>query len=153
MDDHIFDYSLVLPHVYIGSDLCRGNICPVHGGEFEELGILVEINLSVEKKEIPPDGIDIYAWIPVPDDYAPTVDQLNMGTAIIHEALSSHKNVYVHCKHGHGRSPSLVAAYLIRYKGYNAEQALDCIKSKRAEIHPVQLQIDALIAYESLWLK
>ncbi|MBI1863603.1 dual specificity protein phosphatase family protein [Candidatus Woesebacteria bacterium] len=153
MDDHVFDYSRITENIYIGSDLCKGNVCPIHGEEFEELKILVEINLSVEKKEIPPDGIDIYSWIPTPDEYPSTSDQFDIGTAIINEAVRLNKNVYVHCKLGHGRSPTMVCAYFIRYKGYSLSKALEFVKEKRPEIHIHERQIQALEEYEKKWLK
>jgi atypical dual specificity phosphatase len=153
MDDHVFDYSKITDNIYIGSDLCRGNVCPIHGEEFEELGILVELNLSVEKKEIPPDGIDIYSWIPVADDYPPTFDQFSIGTSIINQAVELGKNVYVHCKLGHGRSPTMVAAYLVRYRGYNVSEALKIIRERRPEVHISERQLSALKECEKKWLK
>jgi protein-tyrosine phosphatase len=143
-DDHIFDYSQITENIYIGSDLCKGMSCPVHGPEFEKLGILVELNLSVEKKEIPPDGIDIYAWIPVADDHAPTPEQLDIGTAIINEAVMHGKKVYIHCKNGHGRSPTMVAAYFIRYQGKSVDEAVAMILHHRNEVHLEFEQREAL---------
>jgi protein-tyrosine phosphatase len=134
-DDHIFDYSQITKNVFIGSDLCKGLSCPIHGPEFEKLGILVELNLSVEKKEIPPDGIDIYAWVPVADKHAPTPEQLDIGTAIINEAVMHGKKIYIHCKNGHGRSPTMVAAYFIRYQGKSVDEAVAMILHHRNEVH------------------
>ncbi|MBI1871975.1 dual specificity protein phosphatase family protein, partial [Candidatus Collierbacteria bacterium] len=57
------------------------------------------------------------------------------------------KKTYVHCTHGHGRAPTLVAAYLIK-KGKSTKDALDFIKSKRPSIHLDDPQVDALIEYE-----
>lgn len=152
-DSHIFDYSKITDNIYIGSDLCKGAVCPIHGPEFNALGILVELNLSVEKKEIPPDGIDIYSWIPVADGYPPTEDQMDIGTGIINEAVSKGKNVYVHCQNGHARSPTMVAAYLVRYKGMTVKDALKLIKEKRPEVHPEVNQIAALNEFAKRWSK
>jgi len=152
-DEHTFDYSRITDDIFIGSDLCRGMSCPVHGPEFEKLGILVELNLSVEKKETPPDGIDIYSWIPVADQHAPSPEQLDIGTAIINEAVMHGKKVYVHCKNGHERSPTMVAAYLIRYQGKTIDEALSMIKEKRDEVHLVAEQIEALRKFEEKWSK
>lgn len=153
IDKHIFDYSQITGNIYIGSDLCKGMSCPVHGPEFEKLGILVEINLSVEKKETPPDGIDIYAWIPVADKHAPTQEQLDLGTAIINEAVRNGKNVYVHCKNGHGRSPTMVAAYFIRYQGKTPDEAVAMILHHRNEVHLGFEQREALGKFEERFTK
>ena len=52
-------------------------------------------------------------------------------------------NVYVHCKNGHGRAPTLVAAYLTR-KGKPPAEAEAFIKSKRPSIHLEEAQRAAL---------
>ncbi len=147
-DKHTFDYSQITDNIFIGSDLCNGMSCQVHGPEFEKLGILVEINLSVEKKEVPPDGIDIYSWIPVADKHGPTQDQLYIGTAVINEAVMRDKKVYVHCKNGHGRSPTMVAAYLIRYHGKKVDEAVSMILHNRNEVHLEFDQREALGKFE-----
>ena len=152
-DLHIFDYSKITDNLYIGSDLCKGAVCPIHGPEFMALGILVELNLSAERKEIPPDGIDIYSWLPVPDGYPPTPEQLDIGSAIINQAVSEGKNIYVHCKNGHARSPTMVASYLIRFKGMGVDDAIDMIKAKRPEIHVEDNQRQALEEFKKKWLK
>lgn len=152
-DTHIFDYSQITDNIFIGSDLCKGMSCPIHGPEFEKLGILVELNLSVEKKEIPPDGIDIYAWIPVADKHAPTQEQLDIGTAIINEAVKNGKNIYVHCKNGHGRSPTMVAAYLVRYQGKTPDEAVAMILHRRNEVHLEFDQRESLGKFEQRYIK
>ncbi|MBI4153464.1 dual specificity protein phosphatase family protein [Candidatus Woesebacteria bacterium] len=152
-DGHVFDYSQITDNIFIGSDLCKGNSCPVHGPEFEALGILVELNLSAERKEIPPDGIDIYSWLPVADGYAPTQEQMDIGTAIMDEAIKQGKRVYVHCKNGHGRSPTMVAAYLIRYQGKGVDEAIDFVAGARPEIHVEETQKEALNKFLERWLK
>lgn len=146
-DEHLTDYSQITDLIFIGSDLCKGASCPVHGAEFEKLGILVEINLSVEKKEISPDGIDIYSWIPVANYKAPSATQFDIGTSIINEAVKHQKKVYVHCKNGHGRSPTMVMAYLIRFQGKLPNEAEEMVKEKRKEIHLEDEQREALVKY------
>lgn len=150
-DSHQMDYSKITANIYIGSDLCKGTTCEIHGAEFEDLGILAEINLSVEKKEHPPDGIDIYAWIPVADHHAPTQTQLDMGSALINETVKDGKNIYIHCKNGHGRSPTMVASYLIRYKGMRTAEAIEFISSKRKAVHLEDAQPDALDEFYERW--
>jgi len=53
----------------------------------------------------------------------------------------------VHCQHGHGRAPTLVAAYLIS-KGNSVEEAISLIASKRSTIHINDKQKEALILFE-----
>lgn len=44
------------------------------------------------------------------------------------------KKVYAHCQNGHGRAPTLAAAYLIK-NGKRVDEAIKIIKSKRPAIH------------------
>ncbi len=146
-DGHIVDYSLIIDKIYIGSNLCKGSVCPIHGNEFRELGVCVEINLDNERKEIPPDDMESYNWIPVVDGHPPNEIQLDLGTEAINTAVVHGRTVYVHCKNGHGRSPTLVAAYLIRYKDMTPHEANEFIKLKRPEIHIESSQMKALEDY------
>lgn len=152
-DSHVFDYSKIEEQIYIGSDLCRGGVCPIHGEEFEELGVGVEINLSAERNEKPPDFVKSYTWLPVVDGYSPDQTQLDIGTSVVNDAIEAGEVVYTHCKNGHGRSPTLVAAYLIRYRGMGVEEATELLKEKRPEIHIEEDQFKELRKFEKRWQK
>ena len=67
---------------------------------------------------------------------------------IIHEELSKGKSVLVHCIWGKSRSCSFVAAYLIKYKHFTTDQALDFIKQKRCQICPNANYVRQLRQYE-----
>jgi len=77
---------------------------------------------------------------------APTQKQLLIGAKAIKEFVDNKIKVYVHCKRGHGRSPSLVAAYFILI-GDNVNDAIKKIRSKRG-IHLNKEQIKALKKFE-----
>ncbi|HBC73133.1 MAG: Dual specificity protein phosphatase [Candidatus Amesbacteria bacterium GW2011_GWB1_47_19] len=144
MDGHRTDYSQITENIIIGSDLCPGPGCPVHSEEFKNLGVCAEVNLEIERNEKPTPGIDVYLWLPTEDKQAPNPDQLAIGTAAINEMVKTNKTIYVHCRNGHGRSPTMVAAYLIRYRNMGVSEAIALIKQKRPEIHPEEVQIKAL---------
>lgn len=111
--------------------------------------ILADISLEENRLDIP-FGVDIYLWIPVVDEQAPTLDQLSFGAESIERLVLQGKKVYIHCKNGHGRAPTFVAAYLIR-KGSTPEEAIKFIASKRPSIHLHAPQENILKAYyESL---
>lgn len=143
-DSHKFDYTEILDGLFIGSDLCQGGVCLLHAEQFKSLGVSVELNLSKEENELPPKDIEIYVWLPVTDGYAPSQSQLAVGASVINEALLTGKKVYVHCKNGHGRSPTIVAAYLTRYKNYKLDEAIELIEEKRPETHMEEIQTKAL---------
>lgn len=152
-DDHFFDYSKITDNIYIGSDLCKGNVCPIHSGQFRTLGVNAEINLTAEHKEIPPDDIDFYIWMPVEDHQSPSTDQFLVGTSIIDQVINQGKTIYVHCKAGHGRSPTLVAAYFIRFKGMSPTEAISYVSSQRLGVHFEDAQKEALIEFSHKWSK
>lgn len=150
-DDHSFDYSKITENIYIGSDLCKGSDCPIHSEQFKTLGVSAEINLTAEHKEIPPDAIDLYTWMPVIDHTSPSPDQLEIGTSIIDQVVSKGKTIYVHCKAGHGRSPTMVAAYLIRFKEMGLDQAISYVSSQRPGVHLEEAQKEALFEFSKKW--
>ncbi len=152
-DDHVFDYSTITESIILGSDFCKGGVCLLHEDEFKQLGVSVEINLSYENNELPPKSLESYIWLPVVDGNAPSETQLLIGTSVLDSAIQNGKKVYVHCRNGHGRSPALVAAYLMRYKGMPIEEAEEVIKTKRPESHLEKVQIEALTAFRDRWLK
>ena len=150
-DGHVVDYSKIEGQIYIGSDLCEGGVCPIHGEEFKELGVEVEINLSAERNETPPEFVKSYTWLPVVDGYSPDQTQLDIGTSVMNSAIENGHLVYTHCKNGHGRSPTLVAAYLIRYKGLGVDEANKYLEEKRPEIHIEEDQFKELREFEKRW--
>jgi protein-tyrosine phosphatase len=146
-DTHVFDYSVITENIILGSDFCNGRGCKEHEKEFNKLSVASEINLSVEKKETPPSNIESYMWTPVVDGYAPSMTQFDVGTAAINEIVKNGRVIYVHCTNGHGRSPTMVAAYLVRYKKLSVDEAIKFIKQKRPEIHIEDTQKEALDKY------
>ena len=143
-DDHDMTYTEIQPGIFLGSDFCKGGVCLIHNEEFKRLGVSYEINLSEEGNELPPNNISGYLWIPVVDGYAPTSEQMEMGVAFIHQAIEKGKKVYVHCKNGHGRSPTLIAAYLKRHRSMTVDEAMGLIRDRRKEIHIEETQRKAL---------
>lgn len=146
-DGHKFDYSKVTDKIIVGSDLCLGRNCKSHEKEFGKLNVSVEINVAAERVETPPKDVISYTHLPVVDGYAPTKEQFDVGTSIINEAVKDGRTVYVHCKNGHGRSPTLVAAYLMRFNNFDAGEAIDKIMKRRPEIHIETSQKKALMDY------
>jgi len=82
---------------------------------------------------------------------APNQNQLDMGTAIIDSTVGSNQKIYVHCTQGHGRSPTLVIAYFIRFQGKSLRDAEKIVKEKRPEIHIEDCQREALVEFEKRW--
>ncbi|MBI4239402.1 dual specificity protein phosphatase family protein [Candidatus Uhrbacteria bacterium] len=137
-----FEFSTITESITIGTNQC----CQSHFSEkLLSSGITVDISLE-ENRVDAPFGVESYLWLPVTDHTPPTDDQMHTGAAFIESVLSLGKKIYVHCKNGHGRAPTLVAAYLIS-TGKSVQDALSLIKEKRPVVHLEEGQIGALLRF------
>lgn len=142
-----FEYSKITENLFLGTSLC----CQAHfEEELLDKGISVDVSLQGENVDTP-FGVELFSWIPVMDNTAPTLDQINLGINIIDDAIKKDKKVYVHCEFGHGRAPTLIIAYLLKYGkvGESVQEVLEYVKSKRSVIHPNDSQISALYEFQS----
>lgn len=88
-----------------------------------------------------------YLSVPLLDTYPPTQGQLYDTVAWIDEQLKS-GGVFVHCALGHGRSATIIGAYLLYAKITSEVQyAVDFIKSKRPKIDLHKGQFSTLQQY------
>lgn len=140
-----FEYSEITEQIFVGTNLC----CDVHFKEdLLEKGITALISLEGERVDAP-FGVEFFSWIPVPDNQAPTRDQFAIGVNTLAKLIGLDKKVYVHCTFGHGRAPTLVAAYFIS-QGDSVEEAVRKIQEKRSVAHLNDTQIAALGKFEKL---
>ena len=139
-----FNYNKITPNIYLGTNMC----CQTH---FEKKllakGITLDVSLEGERID-KPYGIGYYLWLPTRDHTAPSMQKLHMGVHCISVAICEKEKVYVHCKNGHGRAPTMVAAYLIKHKNMSATEAVLYIKKRRPEIHPEPSQKKRLEQWE-----
>ena len=84
--------------------------------------------------------------LPVVDYEPPSQEQLLIGAGMLKELVDNNIKVYVHCKRGHGRSPTLVAAYFILERP-SASKASKRVRDKR-RIHLRLSQIKVLKEFE-----
>ncbi|MEX1997538.1 MAG: dual specificity protein phosphatase family protein [Candidatus Andersenbacteria bacterium] len=133
-DHKPLDYNYITDGIYVGTNFC----CQVHNTPLIQEGIEADISLESDRVDAP-FGVQFYSWLPVEDHTAPTREQLQVGVNMLETLVRLDKKVYVHCKNGHGRAPTLVAAYLIK-QGKTLEEAVEFLKSKRTSIHLQDVQ-------------
>ncbi len=133
------EYNHITDGIYIGTNQC----CQTHFDEkLKREGIEADISLEEDRVDAP-FGVQFYVWIPIKNHTAPTNEQLSFGVATIEKLAGMKKKIYIHCQNGHGRAPTMVAAYLIK-KGKTVDEAIDFIKNKRPTIHLEKVQKIAL---------
>lgn len=75
-------------------------------------------------------GFEVF-WLPVEDETAPTMDEMEEGLEWLDEAVYLGKKVFIHCRHGIGRTGTFVTAYLLR-RGFTMKQAGKMLKQTTA---------------------
>lgn len=134
------DLSKITDYIYIGTNAC----CGTHFDErLRDMGITADISLEAEQLDAPR-GADFYLWLPTLDHLPPRSAQFKVGIAALRELVRNKTKVYVHCKRGHGRAPTLVAAYLIKEKKMSPKQAVAFITKRRPITHLTPKQWSAL---------
>lgn len=130
--------SEVTPYLYIGGQFFE------HGlDNLQDWGITGVINMREEKAPLPFSQVE---WLktlhlPTPDHHAPAMRDFEKGVAFINEQRQKNGKVYIHCRAGEGRAPSMAAAYLMS-EGLSFDDALLLIKSARPF---VSLSFDQII--------
>jgi len=133
------NFNQIIDHIYVGTNMC----CQTHfRKELLDQGILADFSLEEERLDAP-FGVKFFFWLPTKDHTPPTQTQFQMGVDILKKCAELDLKVYVHCKNGHGRAPTMVAAYLIS-QGKTVKEALELIREKRSVIHLENSQVEAL---------
>ncbi len=141
-----FDYSQIDENVFIGTNMC----CQL-GFDRELLTKNVRADISLEEDRVDaPNGVDYFLWLPTKDHFAPSSDKLTLGIYTLNFLIERNVKVYIHCKNGHGRAPTLFIAYLVKKKGMEVSEAIKYLESKRASVHLTKDQIDALQKFAKL---
>ncbi len=100
----------------------------------KEHGIDAIINLcaefcdlhEIEKKS----GFEVY-YLPIPDEQAPDLDEMEKALAWLDEALYLGKKTLIHCCHGIGRTGTFVSSYFLR-RGMSLKLSSKTLKHSRA---------------------
>ena len=136
------DVSEITPTLLVGTNAC----CMMHYKLLLiERGVLHDVSLEGENVDAP-FGAETYLWLPTPDHEAPSLMSLWLGVQHIREVIEKGGRVYVHCKNGHGRGPTLAAAHLIS-TGMTLDEAVAAVRHGRPETHLEPIQYDALKSF------
>ncbi|GAB7079920.1 protein-tyrosine phosphatase family protein [Megalodesulfovibrio paquesii] len=107
------------PFVWVSDQLAVG-AAPLSYAQLARLhdeGVSAILNLCGEfcdLHEIERDhGFEVH-YLPIPDEEAPDMAALEAALAWLDEAIYLGKRVYIHCRHGIGRTGTVLNAYLLR---------------------------------------
>ena len=87
-----------------------------------------------------------YAFIPVRDFSAPTIEDISKFVNFVNKMLEHKNPVVVCCGAGIGRTGTMLAAYLVG-KCYSAEKALEEVREKRGIRVESYVQREAIFRY------
>ncbi len=139
-----FDYDQITEEVFIGTNMC----CQMgFSKELLSKGVRADISLEEDRTDAP-DGVDYFLWLPTKNNQPPSPKDLEIGVKFLDFLISNKIKTFIHCRNGHGRAPTLFAAYLIS-KGKSVEEAVSLIASKRSVIHLQDAQVEALKAFKA----
>jgi hypothetical protein len=131
--------SRITPQLHVGGQYRRRG-----WGRLAARGVTAVVNMRIEFDDraaglAPPN----YLHLPVVDDQAPSLEQLETGAVYIEEQIAGGGVVYVHCGSGIGRAATMAAAYLVS-TGLSASEAWSKVRLTRPFIRPTAVQIGQL---------
>ncbi len=138
-----FKSSRITPEVYVGAQFNRrGRQALLDEGITGVINMRVEYDDAAHGLALPE-----YCHLPTVDDSAPSVEHLQIGVDFMCRVIGQGGKVYIHCKGGIGRAPTMAAAYFIS-QGCSTEEAIAVIQETRPFIHITAPQLAALHSYE-----
>jgi protein-tyrosine phosphatase len=121
---------------WVTPDLAVG-YAPMSYDELDSIktqGINAIVNLCAEFCDLheieESSGFEVY-YLPIWDETAPDMEEMEKGLAWLDEAIYLGKKVLIHCRHGIGRTGTFVTSYLLR-KGLGLKVASKKLKYTRA---------------------
>jgi dual specificity MAP kinase phosphatase len=144
-DRHVeFEWNQIDEHIYVGTNSC----CQMHFDTYLlKKGVTGDVSMEGERVD-QPRGVAVFLWLPTKDHEAPTIDALMIGVKAIDEMISQGHKVYIHCKNGHGRGPTMAAAYYMYKEGMTADEAVAFVEERRDEAHIEKVQLEQLKKFE-----
>ncbi|HEX7259468.1 MAG TPA: diacylglycerol kinase family protein [Candidatus Saccharimonadia bacterium] len=134
--------SQIAPNLYVG-----GQYRPWAIARLRRWGVTGVVNMRNVRRPSNSRGLEVLN-LPTPDHQPPSLASLYKGVEFIQHHLDAGGAVYLHCRLGEGRGPSMAAAYLIS-QGMRANDAVAHIERFRRLIRPNAKQLRQLARFEA----
>lgn len=134
--------SRITPHIWVGPQF------NARGKRFlERQGVNASVNLRVEFDDAANHlALAHYCYLPTVDDDCPSPEHFQRGVDFIRSIVQEGGQVYIHCKAGVGRAPTMAAAWFLA-EGKTVDEAIALIKRTRPFITITPPQMEALHRY------
>jgi len=121
--------------------------------KLKALGVTAIINMRMHSvySEAQYEGFH-YLHLPTPDNTPPPLEVLLKGADFADTEVKNGGKVYIHCRQGLGRGPTMAIAYLLK-TGLTVEDAITLIKKARPFINPRKSQLARLKELEGYYLE
>jgi diacylglycerol kinase family enzyme len=136
------DYTQFAPYLYVGGAYRRSAY-----KRFKQWGVTGIVNMRYSTPPPAPDGFTVL-HLKTRDWTPPTLDALTEGVEFIQSRAAKGEGVYIHCRQGEGRGPTMAAAYLIS-QGFTVEESLKLLKKSRPMARPNRSQVRKLMEWQS----
>lgn len=143
-----------LKHSQISANLFLGGQYNLRGlKKLKQMGItaIVSMREDATYKEAQFNGIK-FLHLPTVDNTPPRLKDLIDGAEFVDAEIKNHGKVYIHCRQGLGRGPSMVIAYLLKL-GTTYDDAYALVKRVRTFINPRPSQVARLKELEIYFSK
>jgi len=138
--------SQINPHLMLGSQYNLWGL-----KKLKALGVTAIVNMRMHNDYSDADHEGIkYLHLPTVDNTPPPLNVLIKGATFIDNEIKNGGLVYVHCRQGLGRGPTMAMAYLIK-TGLTYEEAYETIRKVRIFINPQRSQVKMLKELEEYY--
>ncbi len=131
--------SEITPQLYLGGQYSKRGY-----QKMKQIGITAIVNMRETPAPIYQDLPSLRVLhLPTKDMNEPTIVHLINGIQFIQEEIDRGGKVYIHCRLGEGRGPTMMIAYLMS-TGLTVEDAFKLVQNVRPFIRPTPVQMAQL---------
>ncbi|MDQ3239324.1 MAG: dual specificity protein phosphatase family protein [bacterium] len=128
--------SMITPEIYLGGQFFKPGIATL-----QKLGVTGIVSMRSSIMQFPIEMKNFHTLhLPTTDLTAPSTENLLLGIEFIKKEIDNKGKVYVHCRAGEGRGPTMVLSYLMS-KGLTLKDALDQVQKVRPFARPTPPQM------------